>query len=154
MRCTRTTRARDVAAHVDQLLAEGWEVGPRLVALEPDNAIVLEPVDEPVEAAIAHLGRKCAAVACLSALGHVTADGCDGDHRQRARITIAVTCCEVATVIRLEDGTAQATGEASGALVAVLRSWARLDCSSCERPETVREWGIPAGDRGSSASSG
>lgn len=124
----RCQRARELAVHVDGLLADAWDAGPRAVALgSDDDDVRLEPVGEPADVAIADLEPRPATVACLSALGHVTYAGHPDASRRRARITLAVTCCETVAVVRFEDGGVTVSDSASGELAVTLRSWAILN---------------------------
>jgi len=116
-----------LAAEADEALADEWESAPVagfLLRGQSVTEIRLVSLTEPVE-----LGRRPvqATAAVLSALGWASQAGIDA--RERIRMTVAVTCCGSAGVMRWPERPASVAEQIDGALVGDLRRWAGLACA-------------------------
>jgi|GEM_PF-5202048 len=116
-----------LAAVVDEALADEWGSPPVagfLLRGQCATEIRLVSVTEPVALGLMPMQ---ATAAVLSALGW--ASKAVSDARERVRMTVAVTCCGSAGVMRWPERPASVAEQIDGALVADLRRRAGLACA-------------------------
>lgn len=131
----RRDQAHALAVLLDQDFASEWSAKPRLAVVRPhhdEDDIDHFEIDEPVSMTLGRLPRaECVSAAGVTALGHATSSTSRGS-RVRVRVTVAVTCCDVFTIIRSAKSHHESK-ISDGALIVALREWAGLALCSCTK---------------------
>ncbi len=123
-----------LVAHLDELFSDAWTVGPCLAVhrIGSGQTFELLSVDEPVEVALRRLPSPNEAdLVGLSALGWSGRDEALTGERERVRLTVVASCCQVAAVLRMHEGSV-VPSRATGTLIAALRGWAGLAQCCCK----------------------
>ncbi len=124
-----------LAVEMDRNLANEWAAPPLSGFLpegSPASDLCLVHLTEPAEANLCRLDPVRGTAAVLSALGYASMN--EGDAPIRVRLTVAVTCCGCAGILREQRGVAASTQAIAGSLVEHLRRWASLTCAGHDGP--------------------
>jgi hypothetical protein len=127
----------ELAAYVDELLAEHWEDLELTLAIargapgEQLEVVVVSVDGQPTRSVAAIPAPPCSA-ACLSAVGTATRLGSCRAEPVAVRMTAVVGCCDAVVLMRHADGRVHQADEASGPLIELLRWWVNLiPCPTC-----------------------
>jgi hypothetical protein len=121
----------ELAAYVDELLAEHWE-DPGLTLAIARNAcgdpldVIVVPIDEQPMRSVAAVHAEPSSAGCISALGTATKLEPADAEPVPVRVTAVVGCCETVVLLRHRDGRVQPAVETAGPMVELLRNWAYL----------------------------
>jgi hypothetical protein len=140
------TTALEIAHDVDRMLSGAWDKGPvAALVTSPNTQVRMIPLQEEVLYSLRSAPPTRCFAACVSSLGHATDLGQRTNGRARIRITLAVTCCSTAVVIRHRDGSVvSATDVIDGELHDALRRFAKLaQCDTCGASAEQR-WRVTA----------
>ncbi len=124
-----TVRAVErLASALDQIVAERWDDLAATYAWIPR-------ADRDLDLRVGAPQVTKAAAVAVTSVGTSRRIGGGDPAETPIRVTISVSCCHVAAVVRHLDGRVEHATCAEGATVTMLRQWASLEaCSGCVSP--------------------
>jgi len=131
--CVATT----LATQVDRVLtARGAEAGATLAIARSGGAgpltITLTPLADSPSAVLGKVPAVRCVAACIASYGNAVRLGSPSKVRVPVLVTVAVTCCRNVIRLRHQDGRVDLSVRGEGALIDLLRGWARLVlCAAC-----------------------
>jgi hypothetical protein len=129
--------ATELAIHVDRALAARWaETGATLAVAQSVGAgplaVALTPLADSPSAVLGKVPAARCVAACIASYGNAVRLDSPSEVRVPVLVTVAVTCCRNVILLRHQDGRVDLSAQGEGALIDVLRGWARLvSCAAC-----------------------
>lgn len=126
-----TNTAERLAAALDRLAAQRWD--------DTTATYACIQLDGGFDLRVGTLPETRALAVAVTAVGMSRRIDGDGLRKHAVRMTVSVSCCEVAAIVRHPDGRSEYARRAEGVTVATLRTWASLEpCATCD-PNAARE---------------
>jgi hypothetical protein len=128
--------ARTLVTYLDELVAAGsftadWVAAVATSARGGDLVPLVFERSGELALALEPLPRGPVAAVAISARGDAVRLDRTTEVRVGVRVTVAVTCCTTAGIIRHDNGRVEHADRTDGVLADLLRSWARPDPCPC-----------------------